>query len=142
MAPTQPLASVRATKPGGRVTGASYQGQEILVDIKTPFVRLRPSAVPGPTANAQEGTPMRYVLLACVVVFAITCDLAVLIAVSDDAFETFDPLHPATLLPIVANGLHALRVQAGEAVNDLVKWFTAPYRERLQRPIPPDSLPA
>jgi len=75
---------------------------------------------------------MRYVLLACVVGLAITCDLAVLTASSDITLETFDPLHPATLLPIMADGLGALRAQAGEAVNDFVEWFTAPYRERLQ----------
>jgi hypothetical protein len=75
---------------------------------------------------------MRYVLLVCVVGLAITCDLAVLTASSDITLETFDPLHPATLLPVVVNGLDALRGQVGEAANDLVEWFTAPYRERLR----------
>jgi len=75
---------------------------------------------------------MRYVILACVVGLAITCDLAVLTASSDITLETFDPLHPATLLPVIENGLDALRAQAGEAVNDFVEWFAAPYRKRLR----------
>ena len=75
---------------------------------------------------------MRYVLLACVVGLALTCDLAVLTASSDITLETFDPLHPATLLPVLGNGLDALGGQVGEAVNEFVEWFAAPYRERLR----------
>jgi hypothetical protein len=73
------------------------------------------------------------VLLACIVGLALTCDLAVLTASSDIALETFDPLHPATLLPVIVNGLDALRGQVGEAVNEFVEWFTAPYRVRLRQ---------
>ena len=74
---------------------------------------------------------MRYVILACVLGLVIACDLALFIASSDDALGTFDPLHPATLLPIMADRLHALRVQVGEWVNVLVEDLAALYREHI-----------
>ena len=75
---------------------------------------------------------MRYVLLVCLLGLALAFDLGVFIASSDDAVGTFDPLQPATLLPVIEYGLDALGAQAGEAVNDFVEWFAAPYRERLR----------
>ena len=74
---------------------------------------------------------MRYLLLVGVLILAIACDLTVFIASSDDALETFDPLRPATLLPIMADRLHTLRTQVAAFVNDLVEEFAAPYRERI-----------
>ncbi len=84
---------------------------------------------------------MRYVILACVLGLAIVLDLAVLVATSDDMLESFDPFHPATLLPIVANRVHTVSTTAGEIVRDLVDWFTAPYRERLHRTLPTEPAP-
>jgi hypothetical protein len=84
---------------------------------------------------------MRYVILAFVLGLAIVLDLAVLVATSDDMLESFDPLHPASLVPIVADRVHNLSAAAGELVRDLVDWFTAPYRERLQRTLPIEPAP-
>lgn len=79
---------------------------------------------------------MRYLILICVLGLAIVCDLGVYVATSADAFESFDPLHPATLLPIVLGRLQALRARVGDLVNDLVEEFAAPYRERIRHEYP------
>ncbi len=84
---------------------------------------------------------MRYLLLLCVLGLALTLDLSVLVATSGTMLESFDPRHPATLLPIVADRLHTVSTATGELVRDLVEWFAAPYRERLQRTLPTEPAP-
>lgn len=74
---------------------------------------------------------MKNVLLVCVLGLAVAVEVAVFIAASDDSFASFDPHHPATLLPILAGRLHAFRSTARKLVRALVDEFTAPYRERL-----------
>ena len=68
---------------------------------------------------------MRYRILIGVLGLALALDLALLVATGDDALESFDPLRPATLLPIVEHGLHELAAAAGDFVRDLVAWFAA-----------------
>ena len=76
---------------------------------------------------------MRYVLLVCLLGLALAFDLGVFIASSDDAAGTFDPLQPATLLPIMAERLHTLRSQVGELdVRHFLDIFVTPYREGLK----------
>jgi len=75
---------------------------------------------------------MRYVLLVCVLALALTCDLSILIATSDDSLESFDLHYPATLLPIMADHLQTLQTQVGEYVDDLVEWVVTPYCERIR----------
>ncbi len=84
---------------------------------------------------------MRYVILACLLGLTIALDLAVFIASSDEAFESFDPHHPSTLLPIVAGRCRAASVAASQLLRDLLEGFTGPYRERLERTSPPDPPP-
>jgi len=84
---------------------------------------------------------MKNVLLVCVLGLAVTVEVAVFIAASDDSFASFDPHHPATLLPILAGRLHAFRSVASKFVRALVDQFTAPYRERLRHESPAESLP-
>jgi hypothetical protein len=85
---------------------------------------------------------MRYVILVCLLGLAIAFDLAVFIATTDDAFESFDPYHPATLLPIVASRLHALRSQVRELdVHALLDALAAPYRETIRHERPTPSQP-
>ncbi len=79
---------------------------------------------------------MRYVILVCVLGLALTLDLSVLIATSDDSLEAVDLRRPATLLPIVADRMHDVATAAGELMRDLVEWFAAPYRERLHHSLP------
>jgi hypothetical protein len=83
---------------------------------------------------------MRYVRLAYIIVVAIICGVSVLIATSDDSLESFDPYHPATLLPIVAKRLDTLRSQARELrVGELLDAAIAAFRERIRHESPPDS---
>lgn len=63
---------------------------------------------------------MRYVLLAGLLGLALAFDLGLLVVTWDDSFESFDPHHPATLLPIVASRLRALEAQVRERVCDLL----------------------
>lgn len=84
---------------------------------------------------------MRYVILVCLVALALALDLAVLISTSDDLLESFDPRHPATLVPIVAKRMHDLATATGNLMRDLVEWFAGPYRERLQRTLPVEPAP-
>jgi hypothetical protein len=85
---------------------------------------------------------MKYVILACLLGLAIALDLAAFVGTSDDVFEPFDPLHPATLLPIVAGRLDALKSQVRELdVQAVLDELAAPYRERLRHEGPPESLP-
>jgi hypothetical protein len=73
---------------------------------------------------------------------ALAFDLGVFIASSDDAFDSFDPFHPATLLPIVAGRLHEVQLQVRELdVQHLFHLLAAPYRERLHRTLPTEALP-
>jgi hypothetical protein len=76
---------------------------------------------------------MRYVLLACLLALALAFDLGVLIATSDDSFGSFDPYHPATLLPIVASHLHDLQSHVRRHVTELVDAVVAPYRAQIRR---------
>ena len=76
---------------------------------------------------------MRYVLLSCLLALAIACDLAMFIASSDDAPESFNPLHPTTLVPIKEDRLHTLRSQVAEFdVRHFLDVLAAPYRARLR----------
>ncbi len=78
---------------------------------------------------------MRYFILACLLGLAIGLDLAVFFAASNDNLESFDPLHPATLLPIVAGRLHALESHVRElGVYDLLDALAAPYRHESPTP--------
>lgn len=83
---------------------------------------------------------MRYVILICVLGLAVALDLAVFVAASDNAFESFDPFRPATLLPIVAGRFHALESQVRELdVRDLLGVLAAPYREPIRHESPTQS---
>jgi hypothetical protein len=83
---------------------------------------------------------MRYVRFACIVVVAIFCGVSVLIATSDDSLESFDPYHPATLLPIVAKRLDALRAQARAVdVGELLDAAIVAFRGRIRHESPPES---
>lgn len=84
---------------------------------------------------------MRYVILACLVVLALALDCAVFIATTDEAVEAFDPYHPATLLPIVANSCRAAATAASELLRDLLDGVTAPHRERMHRTLSTEPLP-
>jgi hypothetical protein len=85
---------------------------------------------------------MRYVLLVCLLGLAIALDLTVFVAASDHSLASFDPLHPATLLPIVTGRLHALRSQVRELdMREFFDALAAPYRKRIQRESPPLSQP-
>ena len=84
---------------------------------------------------------MRYGLLVLLICLGLICDLGLYIAMSDDSFESFDPLHPATILPIIANRFRDLRDQVGEVLRDLVDGFAGPYRERMHRDLPTEPLP-
>jgi hypothetical protein len=84
---------------------------------------------------------MRYGLLVVVICFAIAGDLGVYIAMDDASFESFDPLRPATLLPIVAKHFCEHRPQVCEVLRDLADTLAAPYRGRPRRESPTDLLP-
>lgn len=84
---------------------------------------------------------MRYGLLVFLICLGLLCDLGVYIATSDDSFDSFDPLRPATILPIIADRFRNLRDQVGEVLRDLVEGFSAPYRERMHRDLPTEPLP-
>jgi hypothetical protein len=80
---------------------------------------------------------MRYALLVLLICLGIAFDLGVYVATSDDSFGSFDPLRPATLLPIVASRLDALKFQLRELdVQAFLDEFAAPYRERLGHELP------
>jgi hypothetical protein len=89
----------------------------------------------------KEGMGMRYGLVVLVICLGIIFDLGLYIASSDDAFATFDPRHPATILPILANRYRDLRAQMGEVVRGLVDGFAAPVRERARRDVPAEAPP-
>lgn len=83
---------------------------------------------------------MRYIRLACILALALFCGVSALIATADDSLESFDPYHPATLLPIVAKRLHTLRAQARELrVGELLGAAIAAIRERVRHETPIDS---
>ena len=85
------------------------------------------------------GGPAREIPTSCgsVVLCSLLVDLALFVSTSDDAREPFDPFRPATLLPIVAGGFHALESQVHALdVRDLFGVLAAPYRERAQHEIP------
>lgn len=84
---------------------------------------------------------MRYVLLVLVICLAIVFNLGVYIATSDESFATFDPLQPATILPIAADRFREIRAQAREMLRDLAEEIVAPYRELLQRRLPTEPSP-
>lgn len=77
---------------------------------------------------------MRYVLLFFLLGLAIAVDLGVFIARSDEALVSFNPLRPATLIPIVANRLHTLHAQVRELdARALFDALTGRYRELGRR---------
>lgn len=84
---------------------------------------------------------MRFLLLVCVVGLALTLNIAVLATTSDDLLASFDPHDPATLLPILADRAQDVSIAARERLQELLDWFTAPYRERLHRTNLLDPLP-
>ena len=75
---------------------------------------------------------MRHVLLVCLLGLAIALELALFIAMADDSRESFDPRHPATLLPVVAGRLDTLRSQVEMRVRELIDTSTAAFRERIR----------
>lgn len=85
---------------------------------------------------------MRYALLTLLLALAIAFDLAIFLAASEEPRGAFDPHHPATLLPIVIDRLHALGGQVREFdAGHFLDVLAAPYRERLRHegpPPPPD----
>jgi len=84
---------------------------------------------------------MRYVLLACALVFAIAFDLGVFVGTPDDAFRAFDPHRPATLVPVVTGRIHELQSRLRLHVSDLVDAVTATYREWIRHGAPLDAEP-
>jgi len=85
---------------------------------------------------------MRYVRLVCALALIIFCGLGVLITNSDDSLESFDLYHPATVLPIVAKRLHALRFQVRELqVRELLDGVVAAFRERIRHASPVQPPP-
>jgi hypothetical protein len=80
---------------------------------------------------------MRYIRLAYVIALVIFSGLSLLIATSDDSLESFDPYHPATLLPIVAKRLHTL----GSQVTQLLDSAAAAFRERIRHESATEFLP-
>lgn len=84
---------------------------------------------------------MRYILLACLLGLALAFDLGVLIVTSDDSFGTFDPHHPATILPIIAGRLQDLESRARAAVSEFVEAAIAPYRAQILHQSPTHSEP-
>jgi len=85
---------------------------------------------------------MRYVRLVCAIALAIFFGLGVLITTSDDSLESFDPYHPATLLPIAAKRLNTLRSQVRELrVSDLLDGAVAAFRERIRHASPAQPPP-
>ena len=84
---------------------------------------------------------MRYVLLACALVFAIAFDLGVFVGTPDDAFRAFDPHRPATLVPFVTGRIHELQSRLRLHVSDLVDAVTATYREWIRHGAPLDAEP-
>lgn len=80
---------------------------------------------------------MRYIRLAYVIALVIFSGVSLLIATSDDSLESFDPYHPATLLPIVAKRLQTLGSQA----NELLDSTTAAFRARIRHESPTEFLP-
>jgi hypothetical protein len=84
---------------------------------------------------------MKCFIFVCLLCLAIALDLAAFVGTSDDVFEPFDPLHPATLLPIVAGRLDAVKSQAGELdVQAFLDELAAPYREQLRHESPTPSV--
>ena len=75
---------------------------------------------------------MKNVLLLCVLGLVLALELALFIAATDDSFASFDPHHPATLLPVVAHRLHNVRSQVEARVRELIDMSTAAFRERIQ----------
>jgi hypothetical protein len=84
---------------------------------------------------------MRYVLLACVLVFAVAFDLGVFVGTPDDAFRALDPHRPATVVPVVTGRIHELQSRLRLHVSDLVDAVTATYRTWIRHGAPLDSEP-
>ena len=82
---------------------------------------------------------MRSMIFACLLGPALALGLAVGIAAFGEL--TASPYHPATCLPMVADRLEAVATAASELVRDLVEGFTAPFRARVHRTIPPEPMP-
>lgn len=76
---------------------------------------------------------MRYVRLVGILGLALICGLGTLIVTSNDSLESFDPYHPGTILPIVANRLRVLRAQVRELrLRELIDGATAAFRDRVR----------
>ena len=75
---------------------------------------------------------MRYILLACLLGLALAFEFGLLVATSDDAFDSFDPYHPATLFPIVASHVQDLQSRVRLHVSGLVDAVIAPYRMQIR----------
>ncbi len=79
---------------------------------------------------------MRYGILVCLLGLVIAFDLFVLVATTNDAFDSFNPLHPATLLPIAVREMRAVTTATGEFVRDLLAWFATPHHSLSAAPAP------
>jgi hypothetical protein len=85
---------------------------------------------------------MWYVLLTRAVL-ALAVGLCLLIATADDAeIASFDPRHPATLLPLLTSRLHAVEAYVRDfRVSDLIDAAAAGFPERIrhENPTPPPA---
>jgi len=75
---------------------------------------------------------MRHVLHICFLGLVIALELALFIAMVDDSRESFDPRHPATLLPVVAGRLDTLRSQVELRVREFIDTSTAGFRNAIR----------
>jgi hypothetical protein len=71
---------------------------------------------------------MRYCVLFGVIALAVAFELVVLVGASDESLASFDPHHPATLLPIVASGLRNIQ----SCVREWIDVATAGFRDRIR----------
>ena len=74
-------------------------------------------------------------------VLALAVGLCLLIATADDSeVASFDPYHPATLLPLVASRLHAVHAYVRDVrASDWIAAATAGFRERIRHENLPGS---
>ncbi len=84
---------------------------------------------------------MRYVGLIGKILLVLAFGLSLLIVMADDSeLASVDPYHPATLLPLVASRLHAVRSYVrGFRASDLIDAATAGFSERIRHESRPGS---
>ena len=84
---------------------------------------------------------MKYVGFIGKILLVLAFGLSLLIVMADDSeLASVDPYHPATLLPLVANRLHAVQSYVRDVrVSDLIDTATAGFGERIRHESPPGS---